>query len=162
MNAVMEIIKKNVLSLVCLLIAIIAVVAVFRLQSSKFQALQSKLEQRKSELTTLEGLAQKINTRKLPAIDPSETEQKPLGQFPTERVIQAADLATQRVAGGSKAVLDEAVKRNEHQPLLPNVLPTPSYSSFINYKDAYNRQVNLASPEVDRTQTLPVRLLHAG
>jgi len=162
MNSALEMIKKNVLSLVCLLIAIIAVVAVFWLQSSKFQGLQSKLDQRKAELTTLEGLAQKLNTRKLPAIDPAETEQKPLGQFPTERVIQAADLATQRVAGESKAVLDEAVKRNEHQPLLPNVLPTPSYSSFINYKDAYNRQVNLASPEVDRTQTLPVRLLHAG
>src|SRR5689334_24262438 len=145
MNAALEVIKKNMLSLVCLLIAIIAVVAVYWLQSSKFSALQAHLDQSKAEFEALHGLAAKLPQRKLPAIDPADPEQKPLGQFPTERVIEAAQQVTGKISEESRAVLDEAVKRNEHQPLVRDVLPNPNFGTFFNFQSAYQAQIGTAS-----------------
>lgn len=166
MNAVVEILKKNMLSLVCLLVAIIAVVAVFWLQSSKFSALQAQLDSRKAEYDSLHTLAGKLQTRKKPMIDPAEGDPPPLGQFPTERVIEAAQTVTSRVAEESKAVLDEAVKRNEHQPLVKDVLPKPNFGTFFSYQSAYQAAIALESmnspdPNV-RANTMPIKILKAG
>jgi hypothetical protein len=166
MNVALETIKKNMLSLICLLVAIIAVVAVFWLQSSKFSALQAHLDQRKAEYDTLKGLADKLPNRKLPVVDPSEGDPKPLGQFPTERAIEVAQQVTGRIAEESKAVLDAAVKLNEHQPLTRDVLPNPNIGTWFTFQQAYKGQVALesmssADPAV-RSNTLPMSILKAA
>jgi hypothetical protein len=166
MNVALEIIKKNVLTLVCLLVAIVAVIAVFWLQNSKFSALQTQLDGRKAEYESLHTLAGKISGRKQPMIDPSQGDPPALGQFPTERVIEAAQTVTSRVAEESKAVLDEAVKRNEHQPLVAGVLPKPQIGTFFNYQTAYQAAIgpeSITSPDpAVRGNTMPIKVLKAG
>jgi hypothetical protein len=166
MNVALEIIKKNALSLICLLVAIIAVIAVFWLQNSKFSALQAHLDGRKAEYESLHTLAGKIGARKQPMIDPSQGDPAPLGQFPTERVIEAAQTVTSRVAEESKAVLEEAVKRNEHAPLVSGDLRKPQIATFLNYQTAYQAAIGPESmssldPAV-RGNTMPVKILKAG
>jgi len=166
MNVALEIIKKNMLSLICLVVAIIAVVAVFWLQSSKFSALQAHLDQRKAEYDTLKGLADKLPQRKLPVIDPDTTEAKPLNQFPTERAIAVAQEVTGKMAEESKAVVDEAVKRNEHQPLVRDALPNPNFGTFFSFQSAYQAAIGMESmtntdPAV-RNATMPISILKAG
>jgi len=159
MKNVLEALKKNVLSLVCLLVALLAVVAVFVWPlPAKQTELQQKLEARKSELDALDGLAKKA--RKVPQVDPNATDVKQLDGFPNDKVITVGQQIVQQMTSESKAAEELALKINEHQLLHKESLPAPTEPVAFEYKDKYTAIMDLTGQ--DRSQTLAVRVLKAG
>ncbi len=107
MNVAMDIIKKNMLSLICALVAILAIVAVEVWPlPGHYDAIAKDLEKRKGDLQNYESLAQK--QRKLPLLDPSKTEADPLPGFPTQEMIEQGKKIQEQIASEAKSVGLEA------------------------------------------------------
>jgi hypothetical protein len=159
MKAVLEVIKKNILSIVCLLVAILAIVAVYVWPlPGKQTELQATLESRKTELDSLDSLAKKV--RKLPMTSPEETTAQELKVFPTEKVIAAGNQAVALMTNEGKAVGELAAQLNEHKLLLPESLPAPTEPVAYEYAQAYAKVMDLA--QADLGETLAMKALHAG
>ncbi|MBC8107767.1 MAG: hypothetical protein H7Z14_14335, partial [Anaerolineae bacterium] len=158
----MDIAKKNLLSIICVVIAILAMVAVFVWPlPGKFAEIQAKADARKAEYESLSNLARK--ERKLPATDLAGTEQKVLGGFPTQAVIEKGNLLISEITTQSKSVQESAAKLNEHQLLVRDSLPTPGTSVSYKYQQEYQRVMDFANPDpAIRNQTIAVRILKAG
>src|SRR4051812_29295639 len=117
MNAVMDIAKKNLLSIICVLVATLAMVAVFVWPlPGKFAQIQAKADARKAEYESLNSLAHK--DRKQPQTELAGTDQPKLGGFPTPEVIEQGNQLVAEITAQSKAVQESAAKLNEHQLLV--------------------------------------------
>src|SRR3954447_15312136 len=162
MNAVMDIAKKNLLSIICVVIAVLAMVAVFVWPlPGKFAQIQAKADARKAEYESLNNLAHK--ERKLPQTELSGTDQPKLDGFPTPAVIEKGNQLVSEITTQSKAAQDHAAKINEHQLLVPGSLPTPGTSVAYKYQQAYQKMMDFPNPDPNiRNQTLAVKVLKAG
>ena len=119
MNAWLDIAKKNILIIICLLVIILAMVAAFVWPlPGKFASVQANAEARKAEYESLEALANK--DRKLPQVSLASSEQEPLKGFPTEDLIKRGNELVAAIGTQSKAAIDLAAKLNEHQLLVPD------------------------------------------
>src|SRR5688500_4084548 len=130
----MNIIKKNIISVICAVIAILAIVASFFPLGGYVENLQSNLDKSKSNYDTLEGLRTK--TRQLPSLSPDATTQQPLGTFPNPKAIEEGKKVVEQVAKQSLAMRDAAVKMNRREPLVPGVLPVAQRGSDFKFRDA--------------------------
>jgi hypothetical protein len=122
----MEIVKKNLVSIICGLIALMALVAVFVWPlDGYYDALKTKADNRAKVQGKISGLLSK--TRVIPVFDPNNPTATNLTAFPSKTVIDRAKVATQGVAGTSDKVVSLAVQINEfgHELVLPNSLPSP-------------------------------------
>src|SRR4051812_43665113 len=122
----MEIVKKNLVSIICGLIAVMALVAVFVWPlDGYYETLKTKAENRAKIQGKISGLLTKSRT--IPVFDPNNPTATSLTSFPSKTVIDRAKVATQGVAGTSDKVVALAVQLNEygHDLVLPNSLPTP-------------------------------------
>lgn len=140
----MEIVKKNLVSIICGVVALLAFVAIFWPLGGYFSALQTQVDARKATNDTLTGLISK--DRKLPIVDPVRIEQERLEQFPSKKAIEKGEEVTKQVADISNEMLKIAVDLNVHQPLLPDALPNPRDTAKFAFKDAYNRVMDDVIP----------------
>src|SRR5579862_7111898 len=132
----MDIVKKNLVSIILGVVDILAVVAVFVWPvPSKYTALSAQLDksialgnQIKSEI----GMS-----RTLPNLDPDSNDPKPLDGFPTDETIKATQTAIDQFAKQAASMFDAAVKINTHQLLVPGELPKPDQDTAVKYQLAY-------------------------
>ena len=87
----MEVVKRNMYSILCGIVAIIAVVLVFYPLGGGFESLQGKLNESASDCSSINSLLGKEHTA--PDVDINNAEQRKLGKFPTPKVIQAGEAA---------------------------------------------------------------------
>lgn len=157
----MEVIKKNIISIICGIIALAAVIALFWPIGGYYADLQSRADARKSTFSSLNGLLTKQRT--LPLIDPFSTESQPLGQFPTPAIINRGQIVTNEIAEESKNMLAAAETLRVHEPLVPEALPGADTMHATYFLRKYQQVMNFLSTDpAVRSQSLPVTILHAG
>jgi hypothetical protein len=162
MQIALDLVRKNILIVVCVCIAILAMVAVgFWPLPGKFDELRTKLDGRKREYEALDALVKK--ERHLPITDPTETTGKVLEQYPTPLAIKRAGEVAEALTKEGKAVLELAAKYNEHKLLVPVSLPHPTPTLTVQFQDAYQGQMDYVNPEPKvRNETLPYKVLKAA
>ena len=131
----MELVKKNIVSVICGVVALIAIVASFFPLGGYITALQGSLDQSKSTYGTVDGLRTK--SRNLPITKLEETTPTPLGMFPSQDVIDKAGKVVKEVEGQSIRMRDAAVTMNKRPPLVANSLPNPQPPYDIRFRDEY-------------------------
>ena len=133
----MDIVKKNLLSIICGVVAVIALVLWFWPLGSIQAEAQTKLEQR----TKLYGQMQSAlnQRRKLPAVDIQGAEDRTLESFPNKDVIKWGQEQTQKLADEAKRVNNEAIGMNQRALLVPFSLPQPAPTTDFTFRDQYDR-----------------------
>jgi hypothetical protein len=122
----MEIVKKNLFSIICGVVALAALVAVFVWPlDGYFETLKGKAEERAKIQAKITGLLGK--QRNLPVFDPNNPAASKLTKFPSRPIITLGKQAQQDVAGMSEKLVAEALKLNEmgHGLVLNGSLPSP-------------------------------------
>ncbi len=135
---IMEVVKKNVMSIACGVVAVAAIVAAFWPVGGFFTTLKDNATQRASAYGALSGLISK--TRQLPLTDPSKTTQDPLTVFPTQPIIDAGDAATKNVHDQSVNMVKTVVTLNQanHPLLIPDVFSNlASDTPKLRFRDVY-------------------------
>lgn len=140
----MDIVKKNILSIICGVIALAAIGVGMTMVPGKAHELQTKLDASKSNYDALNGLLTK--ERQLPSVDPDNATQGTLKQFPSEKVIEKGKAIIDAFVSQSGAVKQEAIAMNEHKLLLPGSLPQPMGSTAISFRNAYQQALPLPQP----------------
>lgn len=133
----MDIVKKNIVSIICGVVAIAAIVVAFTMLTGKQADLQKELEGRKAVHDSISKLL--TATRQLPVVSPDSSETATLTKFPNEKIIKQGNDIIAQVAVESKNMLDEAVKMNAHTLLTPGSLPEPQGVSAFNFRNDYLR-----------------------
>src|SRR4051812_42547258 len=88
----MEIVKKNLVSIICGVVALLALVAVFVWPlDGYYEDLQTKTKKRADVQGKATGLLNK--TRTLPVFDPNSPTGKPLPKFPSQQIIKLGTAA---------------------------------------------------------------------
>jgi hypothetical protein len=154
----MEIVKKNLVSFICLAIALAAVAVAFFVLPTRQSALQTKLDERKRVHDTLNGLLAK--QRQLPSVDPDHPDQQvALTQFPNESIIKRGDEIMKAMQAASGSIVEAANKMNKHDLLVPGSLPAPSVGSAIQFRNVYLN--NLPPPNLNNQPGAPNVALNA-
>src|SRR6476659_220046 len=107
----MEIVKKNLVSIICGVVAVMALVAVFVWPlDGYYETLKTKAENRAKVQGKISALLSKPRT--VPVFDPNNPTATTLTSFPSAAVIARAKTATQGIAGTSDKVVSLAVQLN--------------------------------------------------
>jgi hypothetical protein len=131
----METVKKNMLSIICGVVAIAAVVAWFWPVGPMYDHLKSDLSARAKTYQDVDSL--RTASRKLPALVLDGGEQPSLDHLPNEKVINAGKQATQKLTEQSKRMLETVSKLNVHTPLVPGTLPIAGSTARGQFPAAY-------------------------
>ena len=132
----MDIVKKNLISIIAGVVAIAAIAVAFTMVSSKRAELQTKLTSSAGTFTTLHGLLTKDRT--LPTVDPDHPTAEKLTKFPSNKIIEQGEQITKKVEAESTAMRDAAVKMNIHTPIVPGSLPNPqNFAAAAGFRNAY-------------------------
>lgn len=141
----MDIVKKNLVSIICGVLALAALVAVFIWPlDGYFEELQDKVKKRAALQSEINGLLTK--QRVPPTFDPNNPNPNAerLKSFPSARVIEAGNKAVEGVQKQSKTVYLYAVGLNEkgHEKLaVAGSLPAPSNTIALNYRRNYEAEL---------------------
>ena len=115
----MEIVKKNLVSIICGVIAIIAVIAVWPIDG-RFTALQEKANARKGVYDQLKNLLDKERHLPVVSLDPAATPQK-LEGFPTEPVITRGNEIKEKMKAQADEMFKKAVTINQTDKRMPKL-----------------------------------------
>jgi hypothetical protein len=138
----MEIVKKNLISIICGVVALAALIVALVMVPSRQTELQKELDARKSTYDQLSTLLHK--DRKLPVVDPESTDQQPLPVFPSEGIIAQGTQIMKQVEKESASMRDAAVAMNRHELLVPGCLPDVNLGAAYQFRDAYRRALPVA------------------
>jgi hypothetical protein len=122
----MEIVKKNLVSIICGVVALAAIVAVFVYPLGGFYTeLKTKAEQRATVQQKIDALIHK--SRVLPVFDPNDATTANLDKFPSQPIINLAANAQKQVTSNADKMVTTALELNErgHGLVLAGSLPTP-------------------------------------
>lgn len=155
----MDIVKKNVVSIICGVIALAALVVGLVMIPGKAEALQKEVDARKAAHDSLAGLLHK--ERQLPVVNPDNPTQEKLTQFPSEAVIKKGTEITKAVENESNAMRNAAVEMNRHVLLEPNSLPSPSPTKAFAFRTVY-QQVLPLPPQGGAIKSRFAQMLNAG
>ncbi len=146
----MDIVKKNIVSIIFGVIALLAIVSLFVPLSSMYKGLEEAGTSRAQVYTSLNSLLSK--SRNLPIVNPDATEPVPLQVFPNQPIIDKADAVTKLVAAESTELVKAVADLNARQLLVPGSLPNPETNAF-RFRDEYIHEM---------TDVIPGVVLHAG
>jgi hypothetical protein len=150
----MDIVKKNMWSIVCGVVAVLAVLSTYYPLSGKFVELNGKLTSSAEEHRKFGSL---INTNpNMPVIDPKTSEIKPLGMFPTDRVIEKGKQVVGKVHTESEKLAKTAMDLNKREPLVMNVFPSGGGVQLSQFKDQYFQAMAELRQSMDAT-TVPTQ-----
>ncbi|WP_428939182.1 hypothetical protein [Fontivita pretiosa] len=155
----MELVKKNLVSIICGVVILIAIAAVFYPINGYYAELQAKADSRKQVYQTLKNLAQK--QRSLPIISLETQQAEPLPMFPTEAVAKVGREAVDKVKAEAIEMLKLALELNQHQLLEPGALPQGTPYSLIQFRDKYIRKFNFYDPQ-NRKNSFLWEIMRAG
>jgi hypothetical protein len=137
----MELVKKNIVSVICGVVAIVAIIASFFPLGEYVADLQKALDGSKSTYSTIDGLRTK--SRNLPILKLDEATPRPLGMFPNPEVIEKAGAVVKQVETQSIRMRDAAIAMNKRKPLVEGSLPEPRPPLNFQFRNKY---VDLVSP----------------
>jgi len=132
----LTIIKKNLLSIICSVAALLAMIALLYPLSGMRTKFKADLADRAKNFTRAQSLLREA--RFLPIVEPG-AEPEPLNRFPTDQVITAGKAARDTVHNQSDQLLLDAIALNQagHDLLYsPDILPNPGDHVF-DYRSAY-------------------------
>ena len=135
MNDIMAIAKKNLVSILCGVVAIAAVVAWFWPVGGMYQALAADVDASKQKYQQVESLHKQ--ERKLPSLVLENAQQDPLDRFPNDKVIAVGREATKALTEQSKKMLTTVSDLNVRTPLVPGSLPRANSKARSDFPDAY-------------------------
>jgi hypothetical protein len=143
----MEIVKKNILSIICGVVILLAVAALFWPISGIVAGAQAQADERQQEYEKL--ASKQKQSRKLPVVSlDSNAPTTSLDQFPGPKVIEVGQNATKAMAEQSAGVLATAVAMNEHTLLVPKSLPTPTDRHKFDFRTAYRKRIRDEVPVI--------------
>jgi hypothetical protein len=142
----LAIVKKNLLSIICGVVAILAVVVLFYPLSGFRDHFRADMNTR----ALVYAQAKQLLTAKrlLPIVDPSKPEPMELPYFPNKNQIDEGNRAKDKVQQQSQQMMAQALQYNQagHDLLLaPDILPNPGDRVF-NYETAYIKEVKEGLP----------------
>ena len=141
----MEIVKKNIISIICGVVALAAVVVAFVIVPGHKEAAPERTSTPARRRTrSLDDLLKK--PRQLPVVNPDNPEQKSLEAFPSEAVIKQGEAITKKVEEESKAIFEAAVEMNKHELLVPGSLPAPFAAAAVRVPPRVQRRAAAARP----------------
>lgn len=126
----MQLVKKNILSILCGVVALIGVIAVFWPIGPMYEEANAALAQRAETYEKLNSL--KTTTRKFPTMTLTDDEPPTLEYFPSQAVIAAGKAATKDLKDQSEQMLREAVRLNRRTPVYEAALPGGGGASAAN------------------------------
>ncbi|MGD0770857.1 MAG: hypothetical protein ABSB42_21960 [Tepidisphaeraceae bacterium] len=138
----MEVIKKNIFSIIFAVIALLAVGALFWPIGGLYTGLQALLDARVQANSSLELLANPSQPRSMPLLSPDQTTASPLEVFPTDTVIAAGADANAQVHQQAQSLSDLATKANTHELLQQGELPTPTDQDRFNFANKYSQEID--------------------
>lgn len=132
----MEILKKNIVGVICGVLALAAIVALFVPLGGFYRKLQADLDLRKKDFVKAQGLLH--SPRFLPVVEPnkSDTDREKLVDFPSPKAIAEGYRARDLVHLASGQLLEQAIALNRRDLLLPGILPNPGDKIF-DFRTAY-------------------------
>jgi hypothetical protein len=136
-QAIFTFIKKNLLSLICGTIAVLAIALIFYPIGGMLSELQSKVDERTGLYDQLKGF---LKPRKLPISDPTAADPGDLPGMPNKPTITAGQAAVDKFKAASDQMINLIVSLNQkgHTPLAPGVLPKlASQSSYFTFAEVY-------------------------
>jgi len=151
----MDTVKKNMWSIVCGVVAVLAVASTYYPLSGKLVELNDKLNGSAAEERKFKQLIT-LNPN-MPVIDPKTSEVKPLGMFPTDRVIEKGRQVVGKVHTESEKLQQKAMEMNKREPLVPNALSTPREPWLSAFKQQYYEGLDQMRKEMDAT-TVPTEI----
>jgi hypothetical protein len=131
----MDIVKKNILSILCGVVALIGVIVWFFPIGGMYNELKAQVEASAAKYDETEALRKA--TRRLPTLDLEGNEAPPLGRFPNEKTIEVGREATEAMAGQSKKMLTTVSEKNVRQLLTPDSLPKPAEKARLDFTYEY-------------------------
>lgn len=138
----MDIVKKNILSILCGVVALVGVIAWFFPIGGMYDNLEKKVEESASKYDQLEGLRKASRVKPTLVLD-SDTGPEPLGRFPNEKTIEAGRKATEALAEQSSKMLGTVTELNIHVPLTPGSLPRPQAQARLDFTYQYRDVLGL-------------------
>ncbi|MCS7032964.1 MAG: hypothetical protein NZ561_03100 [Phycisphaerae bacterium] len=159
MKNFLDLLKKNIAIVVCVLVIIAAVVADFVPLGGFRQELRAQAEARQRNYGEIDGLLSQQRT--LPILNPGTTEAEPLpADFPTQSIIEAGRKVSEGLLAAAKNLAVAAATLNEKQPLVPGALPAGDFPSMEAFRNRYRRVVDMSVE--GRRNSLPVEIMKAG
>jgi hypothetical protein len=134
----LEIAKKNLVSVICIVVVAAAITATFWPIGGMLTNLQALADGRASIYSQLQSLD--TQARQLPLTDPSKTTQDSLTIFPNEKTYEEGKRVTDSVSKQSMKMVQivDALNANGHQPLVDRVLPIAlSTTDKFHFGDVY-------------------------
>jgi hypothetical protein len=138
----MDIVKKNLVSVICGVVALVALIAVFVWPlGGYYEELHTKVAERAAKQQTINSLLNK--PRKMPVFDPDNPADDPLTRFPSARVIDLGTKAQKSVNKQSTAMYAAAVNLNQkgHEVLVPGSLPNPNPVTALGFRRNYEARI---------------------
>jgi hypothetical protein len=139
METLMDIVKKNLLSIICGVIALVAIIAAFWPLGSYIAELRQSVAQREATYSLLNSL--RTRSRNWPVINLDASQQVALEQFPSQAVIAKGGEMVTNVKKESETILEAARKLNERKLLVPGSLPSPTETERFQFRQAYETAV---------------------
>jgi hypothetical protein len=140
----MEIVKKNLVSIICGVVALFTLVAVFVWPlDGYYETLQEKAKKRADVQGKVNGLLSK--SRNLPVFDPNNPTGSRLSKFPSQQIITIGSKAVKGEHQISDKTYTEAIRLNEsnHPLVIANILPNPiSQVAAINFRGALQERLD--------------------
>lgn len=151
----MDIAKKNIASLLCGVVAIVAIVALFWPVGGMYDGLQAHVDKSKQTYSQVESL--RNAPRKLPTlILEGDGEQLTLDRFPNQKVVAVGLDKTRALTEQSKKMLDTVSQLNVREPLVPGTLPWARSQPRTEFPEIYLRE--LGQTELGWKTGLPLLL----
>lgn len=135
----MEIVKKHILSVICGVIALVALVLAFWPLGSMKETAQTELDKRASRYQQLQTLRTK--QRHLPVLDISTSEAPLLPGFPSDSAIKKAEQLAEKLRSEKNAVIAAAEAMNQREPLVPQSLPNAVQNTAFEFKERYLKTI---------------------
>jgi hypothetical protein len=140
----MDIVKKNLISILCGVVALLAIFAIPLFISGQQKDLQTKLNARLATQTAIQQIQNKQRHLPIVSTDPNATAPD-LGVFPGPAVIKAGEEAIAQVQKQSVDLEQAAVEMNIHRLLVPGSLPNGG--DTFKFQQAYNDEMRKVIPK---------------
>jgi hypothetical protein len=147
----MDIVKKNLLSVICGAASLIALLAALVWPIPGYQGgLEQQVQKSLGQLQEVEKLDRRRFSKPIVDINDTQGGQAYLTVFPNPKIIEDAHNAVDGLKTQAKAILAAAAERCAHyRPLYDRALPsqltarpqTPDEGAMINFRDAYEKKL---------------------
>jgi len=156
----MELVKKNILSIICGVVALAAIVFHLVYTSGGFSDLEERGKARAAKEPEVQQLLTATYT--MPTI--GDEDPKPLGRFPNEKFIKSAEDLVGQLTAQAKGLVNQAVAINRagYNVIVPDALPSPPDNKKYDFRTQYNAVLKPGGKPVIYDPQKPVQNLPDG